>query len=190
VCNEIYPDNDLIRRCQDGDKNALQDLLAANSRLIQTVSARMTRNPDLQQDIFQEVIIRVMSGIRGFKGNCKFSTWLYRITVNVTLTMLEKENWYKKMADIDDTPEHFIKQEQGPNETIERKDLFRHAMNAVTKMAPGNREIFSLFYFADASIDEISRQTGKSGNAIKAVLFKGRKEIADRLKKQGLFATV
>lgn len=190
MSSDIQADNELIRLSQNGDRSALEKLLADHARLIQTVSGRMTRNPEMQEDIFQEVVVRVIRGIRGFKGNCKFSTWLYRITANVTLTMLEKEGWYKNMADFDETPEHGMPQGQRADETIERKDLFRHAMAAVTEMAEEKREIFSLFYFADAGIDEIARQTGKSQTAVKAVLFKGRREIAGRLKKQGLLETV
>ena len=173
-------------RARKGDTDALKQLLMTHNRLVQSIIAKMTRNADLQKDIFQDTVIRVLNSMSGFKGNCKFSTWLYRITVNVALTTMAKENRSKKEMNLDEVPQHFLGQDQTIVSAIERKEMFAHAMDVVTKMPEGSKEIFSLFYFADTSIDEIAKQTGKSGNAIKAVLFKGRKAITSHLEKKGL----
>jgi RNA polymerase sigma-70 factor (ECF subfamily) len=181
---------DLVCRAQKGDKEAAGQVLLAHARVIQAVSARMTRNLQLQEDIFQEVVIRVIRNIRDFKGTCKFSTWLYRITANVTLTMLAKEGWHKRTVGLDEIPEPASGDERAADESLERKEKFRNAMAAVLSMNGTNREIFSMFYFGDISISEIAAQTGKSETAIKAVLFKGRKEIVMRLKKQGVWESL
>ncbi|HUI94075.1 MAG TPA: sigma-70 family RNA polymerase sigma factor [Chitinivibrionales bacterium] len=179
-------DNDLVLRSQRGETDALRKLLISNSRLIQSVTARMTRNPQMQEDIFQEVAMRVVRGIKEFKGNCKFSTWLYRITVNVALTILVKEGGYKKTVALEDVPEHALKREQTIEDSVDRDRAFGEIRSAVLEMSPKNREVFSLFYFADASIDEIAAQTGMHSNGIKAILFKGRKTITKHLRKKGL----
>ena len=188
--NETLPDNDLVIRSQRGDAGALKELLVSNTRLIQAVSARMTRNPQMQEDIFQEVVMRVIRKISDFKGNCKFSTWLYRITVNVALTFLVKEGWYKKTVGLEEVPEHAMKSEQTVEDAVDRKHALQEVMALVIKMSPRNREVFSLFYFADASIDEIARQTGMRSNGIKAILFKGRKIITKHLRQKGLLEIV
>lgn len=187
---EPVPNEDLVVRSQQGDASALKKLLVSNSRLIHAVSARMTRNPQMQEDIFQEVVMRVIRKISDFKGNCKFSTWLYRITVNVALTFLAKEGWYKKTVGLEEVPEHAMKSEQTIEDAVDRKHALREVMALVIKMSPKNREVFSLFYFADASIDEIARQTGMSLNGIKAILFKGRKMITKHFRKKGLLDIV
>jgi RNA polymerase sigma-70 factor (ECF subfamily) len=190
VDKETVPDNDLVVRSQRGDAGALKELLVSNSRLIQAVSARMTRNPQLQEDIFQEVVMRVIRKIGDFKGNCKFSTWLYRITVNVALTFLAKEGWYKKTVGLEEVPEQAMKSEQTVEDAVDRRHALREIMALVIKMSPRNREVFSLFYFADASIDDISRQTGMRSNGIKSVLFKGRKMLTRHLRKKGLLESI
>ena len=187
---ELLADTDLVVRSQQGDASALKQLLVSNSRLIQAVSARMTRNPQMQEDIFQEVVMRVIRKISDFKGNCKFSTWLYRITVNVALTFLAKEGWYKKTVGLEEVPEHEMKSEQTIEDGFDRKHALKEVMALVIKMSPRNREVFSLFYFADASIDEIARQTGMRSNGIKAILFKGRKIITKHLRQKGLLEIV
>ncbi len=181
-------ENELVLLSRTGDRAALSDLLKQNSRLIQSVASRLTRNPQLQEDIFQEVVIRVIRKINDFKGNCKFSTWLYRITVNVTFSMLSREDGHGKTTALDDVPEKALGLEQNIEEALDQKRVFREAVSVIMSMPKNNREVFSMFYFADASLGEIARQTGKSENAVKAILFKGRKLITKHLKKCGLMA--
>jgi RNA polymerase sigma factor (sigma-70 family) len=190
VDREPVQNTELVVRSQQGDAGALKELLVSNSRLIQAVSARMTRNPQMQEDIFQEVVMRVIRKIGDFRGNCKFSTWLYRITVNVALTFMAKEGWYKKTVGLEEVPEQAMKSEQNIEDAVDRKRALKEVMAIVLKMSPKNREVFSLFYFADASIDEIARQTGMRSNGIKAVLFKARKMITKHLRKKGLLDIV
>jgi RNA polymerase sigma-70 factor, ECF subfamily len=180
----------LVVRSQQGDKEALGELLRSQARFIQAVSGRMTRNTQMQEDIFQEVVIRVIRSIRDFERTCKFSTWLYRITINVTLSMVEKEGWHKRTLDLDEVPEPRGSDGTAIDERMERKEMFKRAAAAVMAMKENNREIFSMFYFGDISVSEIAAQTGKSQTAIKAILFKGRKEIVRSLKKQGLWESL
>jgi len=182
----VYEESTLVTQSQQGDKGALGELLRANSRLIQSVSARLTRNPQLQEDIFQEVVIRVIRKIGEFKGNCKFSTWLYRVTINVSFSMMAKEGAHGKTVALDDIPDMAHNSRPDIDEAIDNGRIFKNAVSLIAAMTKNNREVFSMFYFADASLSEIAQQTGKSENAIKAILFKGRKQITKHLKKNGL----
>jgi RNA polymerase sigma-70 factor (ECF subfamily) len=181
---------DLVRRSQEGDKESLGNLLWSQAKFIQAVSGRMTRNLQTQEDIFQEVVVRVIRSIRDFKGTCKFSTWLYRITVNVTLSTLMKEEGPKKTLGLDEVPEPRENDGTAIDERMERREMFRTAVAAVMAMTEQKREIFSMFYFGDISIGEIAAQTGKIQTAIKAILFKGRKEVVRRLKKQRIWESL
>jgi DNA-directed RNA polymerase specialized sigma24 family protein len=68
--------------------------------------------------------------------------------------------------------------------------MFKKALSVIMGMRENNREVFSMFYLADASLDEIAKQTGKSQNAIKAILFKGRKLITKHLRRNGMLSNV
>jgi RNA polymerase sigma-70 factor (ECF subfamily) len=184
------PESDLVARSRNGDKQALRELLFANVGIIRSVAARITRNPQLSEDIFQEVAMRVIRKINDFRGQCKFSTWLYRIAVNVTFTMLARETDHKRVTGLDDVPEQALAGDQDIEEDIDRKRMFEKAVAVITGMPENSREVFSMFYLADASLDEIAKQTGKSENAIKAILFKGRKLITSHFKKSGLMQSV
>ena len=174
------------QQSRNGDTQALRELLFANAGIIQSVAARITRNPQLSEDIFQEVAMRVIRKIADFRGQCKFSTWLYRIAINVTFTMLARETDHKRVTGLDEVPEQALAGDQDIEEGIDRKRMFEKAVAVIMGMPENSREVFSMFYFADASLDEIEKQTGKSENAIKAILFKGRKLITRQFKKSGL----
>src|SRR5271157_2158082 len=179
-------ESDLVAKSRSGDTQALRELLFANAGMINGVAARITRNPQLTQDIFQEVAMRVIRKIGDFKGHCKFSTWLYRITVNVTFTVLARETEHRKTTGLDDVPEQVLADDQAIEESIDRRRMFEKAVTIIEGMPEISREIFSMFYFADASLEDIAKQTGKSENAIKAILFKGRRLVTKQLKKSGM----
>jgi RNA polymerase sigma factor (sigma-70 family) len=179
--------DELVRRCQNGDRKAFLELFKLHGEMIQKISIRMTRNAEWQRDIFQDVVRQVIGSIRGFRGECKFTTWLYRITVNASLRFLQKENNYKNMLPIDFVEDNHAFQENGIHNQIERNETVGCIMSILIKMPAENRNILSLFYFAERTIEEIANSTGKSEGAIKAVLWKGRQTIIKNLKKQGFF---
>jgi RNA polymerase sigma-70 factor (ECF subfamily) len=182
-----YMSDELVRRCQNGDGKAFQELFRLHGDMIQKISMRMTRNADWQRDIFQDVVRQVIGSIRDFRGECKFTTWLYRITVNASLRFLQKENGYKNMLPIDIVEETHAFGDNGIHNQLERDEMVGHIMSILIKMPAENQNIISLFYFAERTIEEIANSTGKSEGAIKAVLWKGRKSIIKNLKKQGVF---
>lgn len=179
--------DELVRRCQNGDKKAFQELFKCHGEMIQKISMRMTRNCEWQRDIFQDVVRQVIGSINDFRGECKFTTWLYRITVNASIRFLQKEKTYKNMLPIDIIEDSHVFQENGILRQVERDETVGHIMSVLIKMPAENRNIISLFYFAERSIEEIASSVGKSEGTVKKALWKGRQEIIKNLKKQGLF---
>jgi RNA polymerase sigma-70 factor, ECF subfamily len=182
--------DEVVRRCQEGDRSAFQELFRLHGGMIQKISIRMTRNQEWQRDIFQEVVRQVIDNIKSFRGECKFTTWLYRITVNAAVLFLKREGTYKNMTPIEDEILDRGNGGDGALGWVAKKEMFGHAMEAIMTLPHENRNIVSLFYFAERSIEEISELTGKSGGAIKAVLWKSRRAIIKKLKQQGLMKVV
>ena len=178
--------DDVVRRCQDGERSAFQELFRLHGGMIQKVSIRMTRNAEWQRDIFQEVVQQVIDNIAGFRGECKFTTWLYRITVNAALRFLQREGNYKNMTPFEETIEALDAGDDGALDLTAKNEMFGHTMGALMTLPGEYRNILSLFYFAERTIEEIAEATGKSGGAVKAILWKGRRAIIKKLNKQGL----
>jgi RNA polymerase sigma-70 factor (ECF subfamily) len=88
--NPVDVDPALVRACQRGEAGALDALIRATYADVYALSRRMLADPDEAADATQEVFVRVMRSVLGFRGESAFGTWLHRVTVNVCLTVLRK----------------------------------------------------------------------------------------------------
>jgi RNA polymerase sigma-70 factor (ECF subfamily) len=84
-------DGFLIREAQKGDRTAFDKLIGLYQRKVYNYSLRITNDPDLSEDLCQEAFLKAYLGIRSFRGQSAFSTWLYRIVYNTFLDHYRKE---------------------------------------------------------------------------------------------------
>ena len=82
----------LVKACQRGEPGALDSLIRATYGDVYALCRRMLADPDEAADATQEVYVRVMRAVLGFRGESAFGTWLHRVTVNVCLTALRKRS--------------------------------------------------------------------------------------------------
>lgn len=83
-------ESQLLARAKAGDREAFSVLAERNQHQVFTLAMRLTGDHDLAADISQEALLRAWRGIGSFRGDARFSSWLYRITVNVTWTSLSR----------------------------------------------------------------------------------------------------
>jgi RNA polymerase sigma-70 factor (ECF subfamily) len=82
----------LVKACQRGEPGALDELIRATYADVYALCRRMLADPEEASDATQEVFIRVMRSVLGFRGEAAFGTWLHRVTVNVCLTSLRRRS--------------------------------------------------------------------------------------------------
>jgi RNA polymerase sigma-70 factor, ECF subfamily len=85
-------EQETIRRAQKGDANAFERIYQLHSQRIYALCLRIVRNPTEAEDLTQEAFMRVFRKIQTFRGESAFSTWLYRLALNVVLMQIRKEN--------------------------------------------------------------------------------------------------
>jgi RNA polymerase sigma-70 factor (ECF subfamily) len=178
---------DLVRKCQSGDEKAFCELFRVHGGLIQKVTCRMLHNRELRKDVFQEVVRSVIENIGKFRGECQFSTWLYRITANTAIDYLKKERRYVGIDEDAATQEEGGGIDRTQLDKVESKELLSHAQQALLQLPDRYRQMLSLFYFGQLSIGEIAAVTGRSEGAVKVALFKGRGKMVRYLRKRGIF---
>jgi RNA polymerase sigma-70 factor (ECF subfamily) len=76
----------LIERCRNGDQGAWAELVEATQRQVYTLCLRVLRDPDDAADATQETFVKVWRGLKGFRGEALFTTWLYRVAVNTAIS--------------------------------------------------------------------------------------------------------
>src|SRR5256885_13155246 len=81
---------EVIGAARRGSPGAFEKLIRLSQRDVYSLALRLTGNPDDAADVAQETYIRLLRSIKSFRGEAKFSTWLYRVTSSVAITSLRK----------------------------------------------------------------------------------------------------
>src|SRR5438105_10843647 len=87
VVDADSPDDELVAEAQHGNRVALEKLVLRHQAWIYNIAVRMVFEPHDAEEVTQEVLVKVITRLRTFKGQSKFRTWLYRIAANYVLNM-------------------------------------------------------------------------------------------------------
>ncbi|MFT4772269.1 MAG: RNA polymerase sigma factor (sigma-70 family) [Cryomorphaceae bacterium] len=135
----------------------------------------MTGNHPDADDSLQNAFVKVWKHIDGFKGDSALYTWLYRITTNEALTIINKRS---KMQVVDmEESHHSGGQNDGPDGDEIRKKLDE----AIEKLPAKQRKVFEMKYFSEMKYIEMAELTGTSVGALKASYFHAVRKIEDYL---------
>ena len=140
------------------------------------VAFGILRDENMAKDAVQNAFINAFKRIKSYKGDAKFSTWLYRITVNDALKLAKKERKYTSFLDMDipeDTETVF-------NEAVTQLEVntSKVKVNTVLKeMKPKEAMVLQLFYLQSMPILEIEEVTGLKKGNIKVLLYRARKSF-------------
>lgn len=184
--DHIISEEDLLRRAKQGDQKAFGELVRTYQDQVYNLACRTLGDADRAQDAAQEAFIRAWQALPKFEGRSKFSSWLYRITVNVSLSELRRtgkpvEPYPSEILDLLSGGTPF----SGNFDTvIEERDFIARL---IADLAPLYRTIVVLFYQYDLDIREIASVTERPVGTIKAYLHRARAQM--RLKAVDLLKT-
>ncbi|HLO58156.1 MAG TPA: RNA polymerase sigma factor [Bacteroidales bacterium] len=166
----------LIQRIKDGDISAVSQMVNNHRNLIWHIIISMTgRNSD-NEDLFQEVFLRVFKGIRKFREEAKLSTWIGSIAHHVCVDYLRKKKLNSIYTDIENDFKAVqnIKSEFATNE---HEDLNKLLLSAIEKLPPAFRTVITLFHLDDHSYRDISIITGMPEGTVKSYISRGRDSL-------------
>ena len=168
-----------IRRIKAGEVRAFTDIVEKYRRTVLTIVMKMIGNKEDAEDITQEIFLKVFKSLEQFKEESEFSTWLYRIAYNTTLSELRKRKLL--FCSIDD--QLFIDNEEDDDvETVAGEKLL-YLEQALTKLAPDEMFLIGLYYMDKQSIHQISTITQLSVSNVKVKLHRIRKKLALEINK-------
>jgi RNA polymerase sigma-70 factor (ECF subfamily) len=172
------PNPDYIRASAVARENtmALSDLYERHNQLVYSVCLGMTRNIADAEDLTQEVFVQLLNNIGSFRGESKFSTWLYRVTVNQVLMHFRREQVRgSKVTDGLEAKMPIIRQKRGSYgaQFANRIDLDL----ALAQLPSGSRSVFELFDIAGYKHDEIANLLGCTPGTSKSQLHKARRKL-------------
>ena len=178
----------LIERARNGDITAFKELVTKHKKNVYYLAYDLTRCREDAEDVSQDVFIKAYNSLKNFRGDAKFSSWLYRITVNTCLSLKRKKSYtaMKTSDNIEDVIEtKFEIQGDGstnPERETESGFIQKHIEKALEKLSKSERTIFIMRNFREMSFEEIVEilkiQPGTARSSNFKALRKLRKELA------------
>ena len=157
-----------------GQSNAFSYIVEKYQDIVFSIALKVLRNRDDAEEMAQESFIKAYKSIHSFKGNAKFSTWLYRITYNTCISEIRKRKMH-----FSSTEEIEIRDEtQETNlDGIPEENRAKAIKEAMNQLPEDEYTLILLYYFEEQSVEEISKVTGLSESNTKVKLFRARKKL-------------
>jgi RNA polymerase sigma-70 factor (ECF subfamily) len=184
------PDEELVKRSQQGDPEAFEELVHRHRDKTYARALMMLRNEDEANDVSQEAWVKAWQRINQFQGESSFATWMTRIVINLSLDQLRKQ----KRARVDSIEE--MEEESGgverqlpitvtnPTEGLEKDELRRRIDEAMSKLTDAHRAVLVMHEFEGMEYKEIAKKVDISIGTVMSRLFYARRRLATLL--QGL----
>ena len=190
----VDPDRDLVSRCQKKQPAAFEELVRRYQDRVYNLCFRFLREREVAEEIAQDVFVAVYKHIEGFKGDSKFSTWLFRVVANHCHNKSKYLRRRKhKLQDSIDAPmdgeEGELRRElpddpdRSPEELAGRRGLNEIIQAAISELDEDHRVIVLLRDVEDMSYEEIGEILGLPEGTVKSRLHRARNELRAKLSK-------
>jgi RNA polymerase sigma-70 factor (ECF subfamily) len=183
-------DEDLVARSRGGDLDSFNQLVVRWERPIYALAYRVIGREEDARDVAQETFLRAFRALKGFKGQAKFSSWLYRITLNLCRDWIRRE----RRTPIAQTPEGVdlieLAAEATPSESIEdlvsRKELGRAVAKAMSHLPDDQRTAIILKEYHGLTFQEIADLLDCPLSTVKTRLYQGLTVVRRQLEQAGV----
>ncbi|HVU95829.1 MAG TPA: sigma-70 family RNA polymerase sigma factor [Puia sp.] len=177
-------DTEIIRKILQGEQALYAQLVQKYQQYVFTLVLRFTDIREDAEEISQDIFVKAYRSLADFRGDSKFSTWLYTIVRTSCITFLRKKKLDTTSIDNERTLTQLENRESGFNaNTIEQKS--KHAMvnSAIRLLSPDDAQLITLFYKGEQSLEEIGRIMGLEPNTVKVKLHRARHRLKEKMEK-------
>jgi RNA polymerase sigma-70 factor (ECF subfamily) len=183
-------DEELVARSQTGDHESFNQLVTRWERPIYALAYRVIGREEDARDVVQETFLRAFRALPGFKGQAKFSSWLYRIALNLCRDWIRRQKRTPVVAAPEGVDIVELAADQGPVESIEdlvaRKRLSAIVADAMRDLPDEQRTAIILKEYHGLTFQEIADLQGCPLSTVKTRLYQGLSVLRRQLDRQGL----
>ncbi|HET6953018.1 MAG TPA: RNA polymerase sigma factor [Acidimicrobiales bacterium] len=172
---------ELVAAAKDGDREAFDELVRVTHADTYTLAYRLTGNEEDARDVVQEAYLRAFRGLRRFRGDAQFSTWMYRITANCAATHLGRRNRHRHDELDDSAPLVDPRPDHDPQLWADANDMRGRLRAALETLPPRLRSVVVLRDVYDLPHEAIAAELGISESAAKVRLHRARNKLRDQL---------
>jgi len=182
---------DLIEKAQQGDLGAFEELVSIYQDRVYSHCHYLAGNPDDAQDLAQDVFLQVYKGIRSFRNDADFGTWLHRIAVNLWINFCRRQKKVVSFSIDDPVPtregeivRELVAREENPLDTVERMEFNAMVAAALNRLMPEYRLALVLRDIEGYNYDEIAALLDVSLGTVKSRINRGRKSLKKELERE------
>ncbi len=180
----------VVRSAARGDPAAFEKLVLEHQKHVYSLALKITGSPDDALDASQEAFLKAYQNLRSFRGDSRFSVWLYRLTYNACMDIIKRSRRDRLVPmptdeegaelDLPDTAPQ-------PDEELQRREELEAVREAVLELDEDKRRIILMREYRGMSYADISRELGLEEGTVKSRLARARGALAENLKKRGTF---
>ncbi len=187
----VLLDKELVERFQAGERAAFDELARRHYARAYAVAYRMLGDADLAADAVQASFVRAYRGLASYRQTAAFSTWLYRIVVNVCLDLSRRGYRVKTVSlDSDDRDEGLgvgetLADDSGtPEDALMRRERVQAVQAALLELTPHFRAVLVLYELEGLAYEDVARVLGVPVGTVKSRLNRARAAFAERFSAQ------
>lgn len=171
-----------IEQTLKGNKHAYAFILRKYKDMIFSIALKFFKNREEAEDMTQEIFIKVYRVMAKYKGESKFSTWLYRIAYNTCLDKIKKNKRYSFIQKNENYANEAGAGQAEIFEEIDQRDKKQIIQAALSTLLSQDQTLIMLYYYEELSLKEIAEIIGIKENNVKVRLHRSRNKLAALLK--------
>lgn len=172
----------MLTRCQQGDSLAIEALVRTYTPLVYRFALSMLDDPAEADEAAQDALVAALSKLDSFRGQAKFTTWLYTITLNVCRGRLRKRRAQARLAGVLQALFRFSDQtEPPPEQTALRQEQDAALWQTIKTLDDRRRETVILRYYHELTLVEIGQVLGVSERTVRTWLHTAHEQLRRRL---------
>jgi len=169
----------LIEKIKSGDDALYKILVDRYSPKILSIVRGVVRSQGDAEEVAQDVFVKAFFSLKKFRGDSSFSTWLYRIAYNMSISKVRKKSRYVGMGDMGNfaTGQELFDGSESEEENRNQENRFKMLDTIINELDPADRFLLLSFYIHEKSIREISEITGMGESNVKVKLHRIKKRL-------------
>lgn len=172
---------ELVAAAKDGDRRAFEDLVRVTYAETYTLACRLAGNEDDARDLVQDVYLRAYRALRRFRGDSRFTTWLYRITANCAVDLLAKRAKTRHEELSEDAPLPDVRADHDPELQVGLGEDRARLAGALSELPWRLRQVVVLRDIYDLPHGVIAKELGITEAAAKVRLHRARRKLREYL---------
>ena len=172
-----------IRRVLSGDTHAFANLVDRHKAMVFSLALKILKNREEAEEVAQDAFVKAYQSLASFRGGAKFSTWLYRIVYNTSISRLRKS--VPETIDLDKVSLNngFEDVSGDAYQALKEEDRKKYLDMVLDKLDPEENFLITLYYYEEKSLDEIAEISELSKNHVKVKIFRTRQKMLQLLRK-------